>query len=261
MKDGIPLELPITLGGDIAGVVSEVGSGVTGFQVGDHVYGQANFVAGNSGAFAEFALTKAGQLANAPSNIDLVDAASLPLVGISALQAIAEHLDTQPGQKILIHGGAGGIGSIAVQIAKHIRAHVAVTVANEDSALAKELGADEIIDYKTQDFTEIVSDYDAVFDTAGGDTFVKSFSILKKGGKAVTMIANASEKEAEKHGITALRQGTKVTTERLEKLAKLVEDGVVTTRIAKQFPLNQIKEAFELLESGAAKGKIVIVIK
>jgi NADPH:quinone reductase-like Zn-dependent oxidoreductase len=170
--------LPVTLGGDIAGVVTEVGSGVTEFAVGDKVYGQANAVAGNSGAFAEFAATAASQVGNMPANLSFVEAGAIPLTGESALQVITGHMKLAPGQKILIHGGAGGIGTVAIQIAKHLGAYVATTATGEGIQYVTDLGADEVIDYASQKFEDSVHDYDAVFDTVGGDTYVRSFGVL-----------------------------------------------------------------------------------
>lgn len=258
LKDAIK-QLPITLGGDIAGVVSELGTGVENLAVGDTVYGQANAVAGNSGAFAEFAATAAGQIAKAPQSLDVKKAASLPLVGVSALQALTDHLDLQSGQKIFIHG-AGGIGIIAIQIAKNIGAHVATTATGEAVETAKQSGADEVIDYKTQDFTEILNDYDAVFDTVGDD-FNKTLTVLKEGGKAVSMIAEADQAKAAELKVTTLTQGTQVTTEKLDQLTQLVESGVVKPQVDKVFSLDQIREAFEARESGQINGKAVITVK
>ncbi len=261
MKDSLPLQFPATLGGDIAGIVTATGTGVTTFSVGDKIYGQANVVAGNSGAFAEFAATKASQVGKVPSTLSMNEAAAMPLVGVSALQAVTDHLNLQPGQRIFIHGGAGGIGSIAIQIAKHIGAYVATTATGEGMTLAKELGADEVIDYKTQDFSEVLKDFDAVFDTVGHDDFVKSYTVLKKGGVAVSMIAPSDEAAATTAGITSITQGTKVTTEHLDKLTALIEEGVVTTRIGKVYPLSEVRQAFEARESGTIQGKIVLEIQ
>lgn len=261
MKEMIPLELPVTLGGDIAGVVAEVSEDVANLSVGDKVYGQANVVAGNSGAFAEFSATKASQIAKSPANTDFNESASLPLVGVSAVQALTEHIKLKQGQKIFIHGGAGGIGTVAIQIAKNIGAYVATTATGEGIDYVKDLGADEVIDYKTQDFSEILSEYDAVFDAVGGDDFNKSFTILKKDAVAVTMIAEPDEARAQELGITVVRQSTHVTTDHLVVLAKLVEEGVVTPHVDAVFSLSEIQKAFELRESGAVKGKVVIEIK
>lgn len=250
---------PVTLGGDIAGLVVEVAEGVTDIKVGDEVYGQANVVAGNSGALAEFAATKASQVAKKPHNTDFQQAAALPLVGASALQAITEHIDLKSGQKILVHGGTGGIGSMAVQLAKHLGAYVATTVPSAGIEHAKSLGADEVIDFKTQKFEEIVKDFDAVFDTVGGEALDKSLQVLKKGGKIVSMVGTANESKAQQLGVSVIAQQTVTNTERLDRLAKLVEAGVLSAHIGQVFSLEAIKEAFAQREAGGS-GKIVIEI-
>jgi alcohol dehydrogenase len=261
MKDMIPLTLPVTLGGDIAGVVSELGEGVDHFAVGDKVYGAANVVAGNSGAFAEFAATKASQVGKMPTSIGFNEAAAITLTGLSALQAIEEHIQLKPGQKILIHGGSGGIGSISIQLAKNIGAYVATTASGDGVEFVKSLGADEVIDYKTQDFAELLSGYDAVFDTVGGETYEKSFKVLKKGGLIVSMAVFQPNAELmEEYGVTALSQSTHTTTEVLEKLTKLIDEGVITIHVDKTFKLDEIQQAFEALESGQVKGKIAVSI-
>lgn len=258
MKEMIPLQLPATIGGDIAGTVSVVGAGVTQFTVGDGVYGQANVVAGDSGAFAEFAATAQSHVAKTPSTIDFNGAASLPLIGVSAIQALKSHLNLQPGQKIFIHGGAGNIGMVAVQLAKHIGAYIATTATGEGIGAVTQLGADEIIDYKSQDFAKLLQNYDAVFDTVGGDDFTKSLQILKQGGIAVSMAGQADEAVASKLGVQAIHQMTQVTTEMLNELRELVEAGIVTPQIGKVFPIKQIKDAFEAREGGTVHGKIVV---
>ena len=261
VKDMIPLELPVTLGGDFAGVVLELGVGVTHLSAGDKVYGQAQVVAGNSGAFAEYAVTKDSEIARMPSNLDFSEAAAAPLTGLSALQVITSHLKLQAGQKVLIHGGAGGIGTIAIQIAKHIGAYVATTATGEGLDYVKQLGADEVIDYKTQQFDELLHDYDAVFDTVGGDTYDRSFKVLKQGGVIASMLAQPNQELMEQYGVTALHQMTKTSTESLNALTKLIEDGVVTIHVDKTYPLEQISEAFEARESGSVRGKIVVTIR
>lgn len=261
MSQAIPLQMPVTLGGDIAGVVIEVGEGVKNVSVGDKIYGQANTVAGNSGAFAEYALTTANQVARIPSGLGFEQAGSLSLVGVSALQGIKDNIGLKSGQKILIHGGAGNIGAIAIQIAKNIGAYVSATAKSEDTDFVIQRGADEVIDYTKQDFVKILRDYDAVFDTVGGEDFTSSFKILKENGVAVSMIAPVDETKAKEAGIRALTQTTKVTTEALNELSKLVEDGVVTPKIGKKFSLEHIKEAFDARESGKVRGKVVIEIK
>lgn len=258
LQETIPLNLPVTLGGDIAGVVKEVGADVKDLAEGDIVYGQANVVAGNSGALAEYAVTKAAQVAIAPKGIDVTEAASLPLIGVSALQALNDHIKLDADQKIFIHGGAGGIGAVAIQISKNIGAQVATTATGEGIDYAKGLGADEVIDYKAEDFAEKLSDYDAVFDTVGGEDFTKSLSILKKGGVAVSMAADADEAKANELEVTTVHQMTHVTSEKLAELIKLVEGGVVKPNVGKVFSLSEIVQAFEARESGKVAGKIVI---
>ena len=261
LKEMIPLKLPVTLGGDIAGIVAEVGQDVVNLKVGDRVFGQANAVAGNSGAFAEFAVTKAEQVGPMPRNIDFTDAAAIVLVGLSAYQVIYEHIKLTSGQKILIHGGAGGIGSIAIQIAKNLGAYVATTATGDGLEFVKTIGADVVIDYKTQKFEEIINNYDAVFDTVGDDTFERSFLVLKKGGVLVSMIAQPNEQLANQYEVVNLYQSTHTSTEQLAGLAKLIDDDVVKVHVDKVFSLDQIQQAFEAREAGTIKGKVAINIK
>lgn len=260
MKDYIPLHFPFTLGGDIAGVVTEITNDTTDFAVGDKVYGQAAGVAGNSGAFAEFTAVKGKNVAKSPANLDFAESASLPLVGSSAVQALTHHINLQKGQKLFIHGGAGGIGTIAIQIAKHLGAYVAVTATDEGIDAVKRLGVDEVIDYKESDFSEMLSGYDAVFDTVGGEDFIKAFAVLKEGGIAVSMGGSNDETRAKELGITVVNQSTRVTTETLNTLTELAENGTVTPNVGKVFALSEAKEAFETLEAGGV-GKVVLQIK
>lgn len=259
LKEAAPLKFPATLGGDLAGVIAELGEGVAGLQVGDEVYGQAGALSGQ-GAFAEFSPVKAEQLGLKPKNVDFVTAAALPLAGVSAYQALVDHANLQSGQKILIHGGAGGIGSFAIQIAKHLGAHVATTAAARDADFVKSLGADEVIDYKAQAFETLIKDYDAVFDTVGGETYSRSYQVLKSGGVIVSMTDQPIEDLAQKYNIEAIAQQTKTTTERLTKLAELVEQGAIKVNIDKVFPLEQAGEALAYIQ-GAHQGKVVIKVK
>jgi len=255
------LKPPFTLGGDLSGVVVEIGEGAdTGLIVGDKVYGQANVVAGNSGAFAEFAATKASQLAPMPRSTDFLQAAALPLTGVSALQVITQHLKLQAGQKVLIHGGAGGIGTMAIQIAKHLGAQVTTTATGQGIDYVKKLGADEVVDYMTQAFDEAEGEYDAVFDTVGGETYERSFKTLKKGGVVVSMTMQPDAELMERYGVTAIAQQTRVSSEDLTQLAKLVDEDVVTPHVDEVFPLEQVGGAFAARESGKVKGKVVIQV-
>jgi NADPH:quinone reductase-like Zn-dependent oxidoreductase len=254
-------EPPFTAGSDFSGVVVEVGNSVTGFRIGDEVYGQASVLSGGSGSFAEMALVNSNNLSLKPKNTDFIQAGALPLAGISALQVLTEHINLKSGQKILIHGGGGGIGSIAIQIAKHIGAYVATTVSNKDKDYVKKLGTDEIIDYRTQKFEEILSGYDAVFDTVSGETYTRSFSVLKKGGVIVSMLEKPNEELMKKYGVSAISQQTQVTTERLKKLTEIVESGAIKVNIDKTFSLSQTADALIYQEEKHPTGKVVIVIE
>lgn len=260
LKDAVPLEFPITLAGDIAGIVAEVGENVSDVQVGEKVYGQAHAVGGNSGALAEYAATNASQIATMPNNLNFEQAASLPLVAASAWQAIVEHIGLTKGQKLFIHGGAGGIGTIAIQIAKNLGAYVATTATGEGIDMVKKLQADEIIDYKSEDFTNNLKEYDAVFDTTNGSEFNKAIRILKTGGVGVSMLVKADEELVEKRSIKAITQSTKVTSEVLKHICELVETGVVTPQVGKVFSLSDIQQAFTARENGQVNGKVVVSI-
>lgn len=253
-------QLPTTLGGDVAGVIVKLGANVTSLAVDDKVYGQASVLAGNSGAFAEFAITSPDQLAKMPTTATFEQSASLPLVGVSALQALTDHIGLQPGQRLFIHGGAGGIGSIAIQIAKHIGAYVATTATGDGIAFVQQLGADEVIDYKAAQFGDVLTDFDAVFDTVGGDDFTTALHVLKPGGVAVSMTATADEALVKELDIIAVTQFTKVSTNQLTRLAALVDQGIVTPQIDAVFPLADVRQAFEARESGKVKGKVVLTI-
>ena len=256
-----PLKFPATLGGDFSGKIIEVGTNVSGLKKGEDVYGTAIVLAGGSGAFAEFIAANAGSIALKPKGTSYTEAAALPLVGVSAIQALMEHMRLSKGQKILIHGGAGGIGSIAIQVAKHLGAHVAATAATDDIKFVKDLGADEAIDYKKQRFEELIKDYDAVFDTVGGETYARSFKVLRKGGIIVSMLEQPNHDLMNKHGVTAIAQFTQINTERLKKLAQLVERGIVKVHIDKIFPLEKAAEALGYLQNGSPKGKVVIKVR
>jgi NADPH:quinone reductase-like Zn-dependent oxidoreductase len=255
-----PLNFPATLGGDFAGVVSEVGRDVTGFDVDDEVYGQANALLGGSGSFAELVAASAAMTALKPESVDFKTAASLPLVGGSAVQAIMDHLKVQSGQRILIHGGAGGIGSIAVQIAKHLGAYVIATAFTEDVNFVAGLGADEVVDTKKDAFDRVVSNVDGVLDTVGGDVATKSYGVLRHGGVLVSMVAQPDERLMKEKGVTAISQFTQPTTERLTRLASLVDEGVVTPHVARTFSLDQAAEAFTYRETGQPAGKVVLTV-
>lgn len=260
-KDSTPLKFPVTIGGNFSGVVAEAGENVSELKSGDEVYGQALVLNGGSGSIAQFLASNTANTALKPKSVNHLEAASLPLVGASALQALEQHINLKSGQKILIHGGSGGIGSIAIQLAKSKGAYVATTVSSDSIEFAKKLGADEAIDYQNEAFENILSDYDAVFNTARGDAADKSFKILKKGGILVSMTGAPDPDLAKQYSVRAIGQMTESNTKNLTRLAGFVDSGIIKPQIDKIFPLSQAKEAFEYFETGHPKGKVVIKIK
>ena len=257
----MPLSFPSTVGGDFSGVISDLGEGVTEFGAGDEVYGNAGAFLGGSGSIAELVASDNAKMSFKPKTLDFTQSASLPLVGASAVQGIEEEIKVKEGQKILIQGGAGGIGSIAIQIAKMHGAYVATTVGTDSVDFAQNLGADEVIDYKVQDVTNVLRDYDAAFDTAGGDSTNDLFKIIKRGGTLVSMAGMLDQDLANKQGVTAISQMTLVSTEQLQRLARYVDSGRVKVQIEKTFPFLQVKEAFTYFETQHPKGKVVVEIK
>jgi len=261
MKEFIRLTFPSTLGGDFSGLAVEVGPAVAGIKRGDPLFGQAYIFGGGSGSFAEFALADTKDVAPKPKKLDHIEAGALPEVGISALQALTEHLRLQKGQKILIHGGAGGIGSIAIQLAKHLGASVAATSDDTKISYVKQLGADQIVDYKKEKFEERLKDYDAVFDTVGGETYARSFKVLKRGGIIVSMLEQPNQELMKQYGVAAVFQSDQVTADRLAKLARFVDQDVIKVHIEKTFSLDQAAEALSYLEEKHPRGKVVLRIK
>ncbi|HSW96686.1 MAG TPA: NADP-dependent oxidoreductase [Candidatus Saccharimonadales bacterium] len=260
LKDMVPLQFPVTLGGDFAGVVREVGGEVTDMKVGDEIYGQAPVLTGSSGSMAEYVAVNAANSAKKPTTIDFIESASLPLTGVSALEALEDHIKLQSGQKILIHGGAGGIGSIAIQLAKSLGAYVAATAGTDDIEYVKQLGADEVIDYKTESFEEKIKDFDAVYDTVGGETTDKSFQVLKHGGVLVSMLGQPKPELAEQYGVTVIGQMSEITNDRLNRLTKYIDMGKIKVHVDKIFSLDQAKEAFTYQEEHHPRGKVVLKI-
>jgi alcohol dehydrogenase len=260
MQQMIPLQFPSPLGMDFSGVIEKVGQGVSQFRQGDEVYGQASIMSGGSGAFAEMALANPDSIAHKPKSLSHPEAAGLPLVGVSAWLALVETINLQKSQKILIHGGAGGIGSVAIQLAKHLGAYVATTVSTNDKQFAKELGADEIIDYKTQTFEELIRDYDAAFDTVGGETYGRSFKVLKRGGIIVSMLEQPNQELMKQFGVKAIFQFTPVNRDRLTKLAQWVDQNNIRVNVDKTFPLEEAGKALDYQRDVHPRGKVVLAI-
>ena len=258
-----PLQFPSTLGMDFSGIIEKVGEGVSEFEYNDEVYGQASAMRGDSGAFAEMALASADSIAHKPKTLSHEEAAGLPLVGVSAWQALVETIGLSKGQKILIHGGAGGIGSIAIQLAKHLGAYTATTVSTNDKQFVKEeIGADdEVIDYKTQNFEDVLShDYDAVFDTVGGETYARSFKVLKIGGIIVSMLEQPSQELMNRFGVKAIFQFTQLNRERLTKLAQWVDQNKIRVNVDRTFPLDDAGKALDYQRDVHPRGKVVLQV-
>lgn len=276
LQNMIKIQFPMTLGVDFAGVVAEVGEGVTDFKKGDQVFGMSSFARDGLGSFAEFVLVDARHIAHKPKKLNFVEAAALPLAGVSALQALVEIMKVSPGKKILIHGGSGGVGSVAIQLAKHFGCHVATTVRDKNKKFVKDLGADEVIDFEKQAFEDILHDFDAVLDTVGGDTYIKSFKVIKNGGIIVSLLEQPRKENSEKYAsmLAHLRQETgespKVTAtfmltginkDRLTKLTELFNKGAFEVILDKSFSMGAAKEALDYQKDKHPHGKVVLEIK
>lgn len=258
MKDFLPLKMPAILGIDVAGNIEKVGSNVKNFKVGDKVYSRADFSRG--GSYAEYVAVNATQVGHAPNTIPLKEAAAMPVVFGTAYNAIVDIAKIRPGQKVLITGASGGVGSAAVQIAKSMGAYVIGTTSKPNMDMVKSLGADEVIDYTDGDFSKKVKDLDAVLDTVGGETLTKAYGTVRKNGILVTTAAQPDELIGKKYGITATGMRAKTDGARLDEIAKMVDSGKLKVVIDKEFPLSEIRAAHELSQSGRAKGKIILKV-
>jgi alcohol dehydrogenase len=256
-----PLQFPSNLGFDFSGTIKQLGEDVpSDFEQGDEVYGQTPVLSGGSGAFAELALVDKDNITHKTKTLNHTEAAALPTVGVSAWQALVENIGLSKGQKILIHGGAGGIGSIAIQLAKHLGAHIATTVSTNDKEFVQQLGADQIIDYKTEKFEDLLHDYDAVLDTIGGDTYKRSFKVLKKGGIIISTLEQPDSELMQQYGIKATFQLTQVNRKRLTKLAQWVEQNSIKINVDRTFSLDEAGKALDYQKDVHPRGKVVITI-
>lgn len=261
LKQMLDWSFPIILGWDVAGKIIEIGSEVKDYQVGDEVFARPDTTA--AGTYAEFTAVDEELLAKKPSNLTFEEAASIPLAGLTAWQCLVDNTKVKQGDKVLIQAGAGGVGSMAIQMAKHLGAYVATTASAKNEAYVKELGADEFINYRTQQFEDELSDYDAVIDTMGGEILNKSFQVLKPGGRLVTIAGQPDETLAEKHQVTASSYWLTPDGKQLGELGELLEKGIVKPQVGHVFDFSAkaLQEAHELSETHHAKGKIVIKVK
>lgn len=282
-KPMLKFDLPATLGSDLAGTVVEVGSQVTRFKAGDAVF--ASLFDLGSGSLAEFAAVPEHVAALKPANLNFVQAASIPMVALTCWQALNERIKVTPGQKVFIPAGSGGIGTFAIQLAKYLGAHVGTTTSTANVDLVRSLGADDVIDYKKQEFENVLSGYDVVLGTVRGDGIEKALRILKPGSNVVSLIGPPDVPFAKARGMNFLmtfifgllsrkiirlakRQDSNYSFlfvrpdgEQLGKISKLIEAGTIRPVVDKVFPFVQAKQALAYLEQGRSKGKVVVELE
>ncbi|MFF7868079.1 NADP-dependent oxidoreductase [Streptomyces qaidamensis] len=254
-------EPPFVLGWDVSGVVEAVGIGVVAFAPGDEVFGMLPYPYGH-GSHAEYVIAPVRALARKPAGVDHTQAGALPLVSLTAWQALSEHADLRPGQRVLIHAAAGGVGHVAVQIAKARGAYVIGTASAGKHEFLRGIGVDETIDYRETDFTEVVKDVDVVLDTIGGDDALRSLRVLRPDGVLVSILPGGSDdlyEEAGRLGVRALRMLVDADRSGMEAIAELVGAGKLRATIAGTFPLAEAAEAHALGDTGRTTGKLVLL--
>jgi NADPH:quinone reductase-like Zn-dependent oxidoreductase len=278
----IPYQAPFVLGHDLAGVVARIGSAVTRFTVGDEVYARPRD--GRIGTFAERIAVHEDDLAIKPANLSMAEAASVPLVALTAWQALVERAKLQPAQSVLVQAGSGGVGTYAIQLAKHLGATVTATTGTSNVEWVRDLGADVVIDYRTQDFETVAHDYDIVLDTRGGDTLAKSLRVLNPGGTAIGLAGPPDPDFARRQGlrlplrlaITGLSLKTRLTARRhgvrysfllmrasgaqLDEITTLIDTNVLRPIVDRTYPFDEAPQALAHVESGRTKGKVVITM-
>ncbi|KIE27815.1 NADPH:quinone reductase [Streptomyces sp. MUSC 125] len=253
---------PFVLGWDVSGEVTAVGTGVAAFRPGDEVFGMLPYPFGH-GSHAEYVTAPARALTHKPASVDHTQAGALPLVSLTAWQALTEHADVRPGQRVLIHAAAGGVGHVAVQIAKARGAYVIGTASAGKHDFLREVGVDEPVDYRTTDVTEAVRDVDVVLDTLGGDTSVRSLRVLRPGGVLVSILPAGSAElytEAERRGVRAVRMLVDADRAGMRAVAELAESGKLRATIAGAFALSDAAKAHELGDTGRTTGKLVLLV-
>ena len=279
----LPYRPPVILGHEVAGVVVRVGARVRRFKPGDEVYARPDD--GRIGAFAELISIREDSVAHKPTNLSMEEAASIPLVGLTAWQALVEKAKLKTGQKVLIHAGSGGVGTFAIQLAKHLGATVATTTSTANIALVKELGADVVVDYKKEDFERVLKDYDVVLNSLGPDTLVKSLSVLKPGGQLISisgppdpafakerglswilrqvmgLLSHRIRRKAERHRVSYSFLFMRASGDQLREITPLIEARTIRPTVDRVFPLESINEAMAYVDKGRARGKVVVSVK
>ena len=256
LREKIPYALPFIPGWDLSGVVEEIGPGATGFAVGDEVYARPDIA--RDGAYADCIAVRASELARKPKSIGHVEAAGVPLAGITAWQALFDVAGLTAGQSVLIHAASGGVGSFAVQFAKWKGARVLATASAANHELVRGLGADEVIDYRTTRFEDAAQGMDVVLDTIGGETQDRSWAVLKPGGIQVSTVSPPPEETARQHGVRAGYLFIGPNAPVLTEIARLIDEGRVRPVIGEVMPLAEARRAHELSQTGHAKGKIIL---
>lgn len=260
-KSALPQPLPLTLGSDLSGTVAAVGSGISELAIGDQVFGVTNsqFL----GAYAEYAVASAGMLAKKPNSLSYTEAASVPVVAVTAWQGLFDHAGLEAGQTVVIHGAAGNVGAYAVQLAHRARLRSIATAGPKDIQYVRSLGADKVLDYHTQRFEDEVRNVDAVFDLVGGETQIRSFQVLRPGGKLISAVSQPDQDRAKHHAVTAAFFLVEVTTERLRTIADLIDRGELKTRVGAVLSLKDARDAHSMLEGRLSppKGKIILNVE
>ncbi len=279
----LPYRFPVVLGNDVAGVVVDVGASVKGFKPGDEVFARPD--QDRIGTFAELIAIKASSLAHKPANLTMVQAASMPLVALTAWQVLVETARLRPGQKVLIHAGSGGVGTVAIQLAKHLGAHVATTTSTANVGWVKALGADVVIDYTQQDFATQLHDYDVVLNSLGAEVLRRSLTVLKPGGQLISisgpptaqfgtaqglawplrqvlrLLSRGIRKHARQRGVSYGFVFMRADGAQLEQIAALIRAGIITPVVDRVFALEDTAGALAYVEGGRAKGKVVVSVR
>jgi NADPH:quinone reductase-like Zn-dependent oxidoreductase len=260
-KSALPQPLPLTLGSDLSGEIVGVGQGVSDLRAGDQVYGVTNprFI----GAYAEFAVASAAMISMKPRSLSFIQAASVPVIAVTAWQALFDYARLEAGQTVVIHGAAGSVGAFAVQLARRAGVRIIATAASNDVAFLRDLGASTVIDFQAQRFEEQVRDADAVIDLVGGDTQTRSFQVLRRGGKLISAVSPPDQAIAQSHGVEAKFFLVNVTSRQLAQIAELFDRGELRAHIGAFLPLGDASEAHLMLEHSRLKpkGKIVLAVR